>query len=107
MAWPSKGTRKITIDGVEYLWHYSGHCPSCSNDVFTIGLAGKPYVLYIDPFPWSFEIKPSSMAKAVRWAVYKGWTPEKGPTRAMSFDDDKKDYVWLPDGKRHLYCTNS
>ncbi len=75
MAWPKKGTRKITVDEVVYLWHYSGHCPWCSDDVFTVGIAGKPYVLFIDPFAWNFELKPSSIAAAIRWATNNGWTP--------------------------------
>ena len=104
MAWPKKGTRKITVNGVNYLWHYSGRCPCCSDDVFTVGIAGKPYVLYIDPFPWNFEIKPSSMADAIRWAINNGWTADEGPTKAMSLDDNTKEFLWLPDGGRHLYC---
>ncbi len=106
MAWPKKGTRKISVDGVNYLWHYSAHCPWCSDDVFTIGIAGQPYVLFIDPFPWSFEIKPSSIASAIRWASNNGWTPDKGMTRAMSLDDKIEKFVWLSDGQRHLYCQN-
>ncbi len=106
MAWPKKGTRKISVDGVDYLWHYSGCCLYCSEDVFTIGLPGKPYVLYIDPFSWNFEIKPSNIANAIRWAVNNGWTPEKGPIKAMSFDRNDA-FVWLPDGERHLHCQNS
>ena len=106
MAWPKKGTRKITVDGIKYLWHYSGCCPWCSDDVFTAGIAGRPYVLYIDPFLWNFELKPSNIANAIRWATKNGWTPDKGPTRAMSLDDNNKEFLWLPDGQRHLYCQN-
>lgn len=106
MAWPKKGTRKITVDGVNYLWHYSAHCPLCSDDVFTVGIAGSPYVLFIDPFPWNFELKPSSIASAIRWATENGWTPAQGPTRGMSYDDRSKEFIWLPDGERHLCCQN-
>lgn len=102
MAWPKKGTRKITLDGTDYLWHYSGHCTLCSDDVITVGIAGKPCVLFIDPFPWHFAFTPSAVADALRWALNNGWSPRKGPTRAMSFDDNLKTYVWLPEGKRHL-----
>ncbi|CAB1076853.1 hypothetical protein D1AOALGA4SA_4650 [Olavius algarvensis Delta 1 endosymbiont] len=62
--------------------------------------------MFIDPFPWSFEIKPSSIASAIRWASNNGWTPDKGMTRAMSLDDKIEKFVWLSDGQRHLYCQN-
>ncbi len=58
MAWPKKGTRKTTVDGTQYLWHFSVRCPCYSDNVFTIGITEKPYVLFIDPFSWNFEIKP-------------------------------------------------
>lgn len=106
MAWPKKGTRKITVDGVNYLWHYAAHCPLCSDDVFTIGIAGKPHVLFVDPFPWSFELKPSSIASAIRWAINNGWTPLKGPTRAMSLDESSQEFVWLSGEKRHSCCRD-
>lgn len=103
MVWPKKGTRKISVDSVTYLWHYSAHCPMCSNDVLTVGITGMPYVLYIDPFPWNFEIKPSAIAEAIQWAVNEGWSPDQGPTKAMSLDSTGA-FIWLPDGERHLSC---
>ena len=105
MAWPKKGTRKLTVNNEVYLWHYSGHCPLCSKDVFTIGMAGKPYVLFIDPFPHAFEMTPASVAQAIQWAVENGWTPDRGPTRAMVLDEIENRFVWLADGKRHLNCA--
>lgn len=104
MAWPKKGTRELTINAKKYLWHYSGHCPLCSSDVFTIGQSGKPFVLYIDPFPWGFELRPSSVVNAVKWAIDKGWSPDSGPTRALAWNDGTKKFEWLPDGERHLNC---
>ncbi len=105
MAWPKKGTRKITIDGINYRWHYSAHCPLCSDDVFTIGFECNPYVLFIDPFPYHFELKPSSVANAVRWATDSRWTPQKGPTKAMSMDRNGH-YIWLPERTRHAQFNN-
>lgn len=101
MAWPKKGTRKLVIDGEAYLWHYDAHCPLCSTDVFTIGQAGKPFVLYIDPYPWEFEMRPATVAKAARWALNNGWNPATGPTRALFWNEATHDFEWLPDGERH------
>lgn len=101
MAWPSKGTKKLVIDGETYLWHYDAHCPFCSNDVFTVGQAGKRFVLYIDPFPWAFEMRPALVVKAARWALEKGWRAEAGPTQAMAWNEEIHDFEWLPEGCRH------
>jgi hypothetical protein len=106
MAWPKKGTRKLVIDGVKYLWHYDGHCPLCSSQVFTIGREGERFVLFIDPYPWGFELRPASVVKAVRWALSQGWTSKSGPTRAMAWNDQKQEFEWLPEGERHLRCQS-
>jgi len=105
MAWPKKGTRRLVVDGIDFSWHYTGHCPCCSDDVITVGIAGKPYVLFIDPFPWKFELRPSHVASAIRWAIKNGWSPDGGPTKALSLDYDKDEFVWLPEGKRHMHCN--
>lgn len=102
MAWPKKGTRKLVVGGVPYLWHYSGHCPLCSEAVYTVGQSRQPHVLYIDPLPHDFELTPKAVASAVEWAVGQGWSSAGGPTRAMAFDSQLQDFVWLPDGSRHL-----
>ena len=106
MAWPKKGTRELSIDGKKYLWHYAAHCPLCSSDVFTIGQAGKRFVLFIDPYPWGFELRPSSVVAAIKWALNKGWSSEFGPTRAMAWNDENQEFEWLPDGERHLTCKS-
>ena len=102
MAWPKKGTHKITVQGQTYLWHYAAHCPLCSNDVITVGQEGKPHVLYLDPFPWSFEFRPKAIAEALEWALGRGWSVDKGPTMAMALDDNSGEFVWLGEGERHL-----
>lgn len=102
MAWPQKGTRKLVIDGVPYLWHYSGRCPLCSEAVFTVGQSQQAYVLYIDPLPHDFEITPKSIAMAVKWAISQGWSSADGPTCAMALDTQTQNFIWLPDDSRHL-----
>jgi len=104
MAWPKRGTRKIVVDGEEFLWHYDACCLLCSNDVFTAGKAGKPFVLFIDPFPWSFEFRPKNIAAAIKWARTAGWSAERGATRALSFHEKNQRFEWLPEGQRHGDC---
>lgn len=104
MAWPKRGTRKIVIDGEDFVWHYDACCPFCSDDVLTAGKQSSPYVLFIDPFPWGMEIRPRSVAEAIRWARSEGWTPENGPTRAAALNDETQQFVWLLERHRHIGC---
>ena len=103
MAWPKRGTRKIVVDQEEFLWHYDACCPWCSDDVFTAGKSGDPYVLFIDLFPWAAEMKPRYVANAIRWAKQQGWSSSIGPTKALSIDSHSEEFFWLKDGERHAW----
>jgi len=105
MAWPKRGTRRIVVDGEEFAWHYDVHCVFCSDDVMTAGKQGAPYFLFIDPYSWSVEVRPRSVAAAIRWARATGWTAERGPTKAMAFDDKSQDFRWLAENQRHIACV--
>lgn len=107
MAWPKKGTRKIVVDGQDFLWHYSGHCSLCSDSVITVGREDNRFFLFIDPYPHDFIVSPASIAESIRWALKEGWTCQFGPTRAMAFDSTTQNNVWLPDGVRHLVDLDS
>ncbi|MBX2848361.1 MAG: hypothetical protein KTR16_08575 [Acidiferrobacterales bacterium] len=104
MAWPKRGTRKIVVDDVEYLWHYDAHCIWCSDDVFTVGQAGRPSVLYIDSFVFGEEIRPKNIAESIKWAVSQGWSPDSSSSMGMSRTHDAKEFYWLPEGVRHRDC---
>jgi len=105
MAWPKKETRKIVIDGDDFLWHYDACCPWCSDDVYTAGQSGQPYVLFIDPYPYAATIGPGYVAKAIMWAILQGWSTSKGPTKSMSIVSETEEFFWLEDGERHAKCV--
>ena len=54
-------------------------------------------ILYIDPTPWSFEIRPKMIEKAIIFALSHGWNPnEKYKEMYLSM---KKDQLYvLPKG---------
>lgn len=105
MAWPRKGTHKITIDETMFLWHFRGHCLSCCEDPITIGVEGGRYVLFLDTCTWNFEMTPAFIARAIRWAILEGWTPQNGPTRTLAMNPDNQ-FQWLPEGVAHLYLID-
>ena len=87
MAWPKRHTRTLRLDGCDYLWHLSGNQLDCSGTVLTVGKATCRHYLHVDPYPWDFEIRPATVAEAVRWALSQGWSAEDGPTRRMALGE--------------------
>lgn len=100
MAWPKKHTRKIVVDGHPYQWHRSRRSLYVGDDRITVGTIEGKFFLYIDPFPHDFEMRPCTIADAIRWAVANGWDPDSGPTRQMTYPNDATGFMWLPDGAR-------
>jgi hypothetical protein len=72
-----KSRRNIVVDGNSYTWTLKG------NEIYTEGrsiivtLHGTSYSrLYIDPYDHDFEIKPSCIEMAIKFARGAGWDPE-------------------------------
>ena len=103
MTWPKKHTRKIVVDGETYQWHRSRNSLYVGNDRITVGTVTGKFYLFIDPFPHDFEMRPSTIADAIRWAVTNGWNSVDGPTRQLTYPDDATGFVWLPDGARSCF----
>lgn len=73
-----KSKRKIEVDGDLYIWTLKGNEVYSSNKWIVVTLHGTSHSrLYIDPYEHDFEIKPSSIANAIRTARKMGWVPEK------------------------------
>lgn len=73
-----KSKRKIKVDGELYIWALEGNDAYSSNRWIIVTLYGTSHSrLYIDPYEHDFEIKPSSIAMAIRAARKMGWVPEK------------------------------
>jgi hypothetical protein len=73
-----KSKRKIEVDGERYIWTLKGNEVYSSNRWIVVTLHDTGHSrLYIDPYDHDFEIKPSSIAMAIRTARQMGWAPEK------------------------------
>lgn len=100
MAWPKRGTRKLLIDQIEWLYHYDAHCIFCSEDCITVGQNGRPHYLYLDTFSHHFDHTPGHVVASIRWAIASGWSAENGPDRGLTATNDG--FTWLPPGHRHF-----
>jgi len=91
MSLPKKGSRRIVVDGVTYRWRLRGRptysqalCWSpCTYAVGHLEHPGSTLVVKTNqPHPGNFfhrpslAVRPSDVARAVRFAVERGWIPE-------------------------------
>jgi len=103
MTFPKKHTRKITVNNQTYLWHLNQNRIDGSPTHVTIGIDGKSgQILFLDPYPWSFEIRPRTIQQAITWALEHGWNPiKKSPPLYLGYLDDK--FFVLPAGVKFTY----
>jgi hypothetical protein len=72
-----KSKRTIIVDGDSYIWTLEGNEVFSSNRWIIVTLCGTSCSrLYIDPYDHDFEIRPSTIALAIRSAREMGWDPE-------------------------------
>ena len=90
------------MDGREFRWVLPRNSLEFSEVHVSVFADKRTQALRIDPYPWAFEIRPQSIAAAIRFAVSNGWSPdEPGPAFYVSFSDDK--FVVLPPGIDFLH----
>ncbi|MGV3659722.1 MAG: hypothetical protein ACO1TE_06050 [Prosthecobacter sp.] len=79
MAFPRRHTRKITVDGIDYLWHLNHNDVTFGQTQITIACADQPkWFLHLDPYPCIagvYEIGPATVRRAILWALSLGWQP--------------------------------
>ena len=95
--------RKIVVNGTAYEWCLRGNKIWRDTDHITIyspTSTGAP--IYLDPYPWGLEIRPRTIADAIKFALKNGWEPEKKgrPFRIGYLHDT---FVVLPDGSKNSY----
>ena len=86
-----KQKRKIELDNHSYIWVLEGNEIYSENKWIIVILQGTSYSrLYINPYAYEFEIKPSYIEKAIKYARNNGWLPENnnGEMR-LSFNNEE------------------
>ena len=70
--------REIIVSGQRYIWTLKGNRIDVGEShikVFKEGCLNS--ILYINPYDWTFEIRPSTIQKAIIFALNNGWNPNK------------------------------
>jgi len=94
--------RKIVVDDIEYEWCIRGQTLCSDTNYLTIykpNMSGMP--IHLDPYAWDLEIRPRTVAEAIKFSLKNGWNPSnKGKSFRVGFF--REEYIVLPDG-----CKNS
>ncbi len=72
-----KSKRKIDVDGRSYLWVLEGNEAFSPDRWIIVTLSGTSCSrLYLEPYDHDLEIRPASIAGAIKSARTMGWEPE-------------------------------
>ncbi|NBD12508.1 hypothetical protein [Corallococcus silvisoli] len=103
MSLPRKGSRRIEVDGAEYLWHIRKHptdaqaaCATPMHLAVQARVEGPRRVLVVElgvsrpdndgMDPHQTGISPSMVREIIRWARTAGWEPlGAGPPFALTY----------------------
>ena len=97
-----KKLKSIVVDGRQFRWVLPGNSLELGEVHVSVFADKRTQPLRIDPYPWGFEVRPKSVAAAIRFGLSNGWSPdEHGPAFYVSFRDDR--FVVLPPGIAFLH----
>ncbi len=95
--------RQITVNGVNYFWTLKGNRIDEKPIHIKVHIEGlTKSILYLDPYDWSFKIRPYTIRRAILFALEKGWMPEYVKTE-MIISMKNNIFFILPKGKKFGY----
>lgn len=103
----SRSTRReITVAGVKYYWALEGNAitghEGAAHHIRVHSEGLTKCLLYIDPTPWHFEIRPKMIAQAIDFARSHGWEPRDAAEGMYISMRDGQFYV-LPKGVKFAH----
>lgn len=91
--------RKIVIDGCEYYWLLRNNSLFFGDGHIHIYGSKTGQKLILDALPWDFEIRPKSVAAAIRFGLNCGWKPNSSG-QPIYLGYVKGEFIRLTDGKQ-------
>ena len=87
MAFPKKHTRRLSVDGVEYLWHLNKDWDRRTRWIVVQQLgASVGQLLMVNPYHHDLLPSKGTISEAVRFGLGHGWKPSrKGPPVRLYF----------------------
>jgi len=77
MAFPRKNTRRLTVEGIPYVWHLNDDWDRRTRwIVVRREVCGAGQLLMVDPYYHDLLPSRGTVSNAVRFALSHGWCPE-------------------------------
>lgn len=93
--------RKIVVHGQTFQWFLKGNSLDSGGDKHISVFASRAgQRLLIDPYAWHIEIRPRTVAEAIRFSLSQGWQPNEVRAPMYLSRNDDGFYV-LPEGVRY------
>jgi|RhiMetdeSRZDD1v2_1073273.scaffolds.fasta_scaffold744297_2 hypothetical protein len=96
--------RSIVVDNEPYEWVLRHNSLFVDSDrhIAVYSPSAKGQTLYLDPYAWEFEVRPKTIAEAIRFALSIGWTPKAvAPPLYLGFRGEQ--FFRLPEGTRFAH----
>jgi hypothetical protein len=101
-----KTLRRIVVDGQPFQWLLPWNSLEFGTVHLSVFAEKRTQPLRIDPYPWNFEIRPATIANAIRFALRNGWTPAvPGPDFHIAFHEGE--FIVLPPGIKFVHQLRS
>src|SRR5262245_54499806 len=75
MTFAKIGSRKISVQGEQYLWHLNRKFEQPSHWIVIQHRLHDRQLLCLNPYSQDLDIGPGSVAKAIEFALRNGWDP--------------------------------
>ena len=92
------------VDDETYFWHLNHNSidTAVPSHITIQKSTGKGQILFLDPYPWSFEIRPKTIENGILWSLKNGWNPEStGPPFYVGYRKDR--FILLPPGAKFTW----
>lgn len=98
MAFPKRHTRRIAVNGVQYVWHLNHGDIDFGQTQVTIGHAkSHRWLLHADPY--QIEPLPANVRAVILWALDQGWMPQVSHEPMLVSREDGA-FFWCPYSQR-------
>jgi len=109
MAFPRKDTRRISVDGIPYVWHLNKDWDVRTRwIVIRRQISGAGQLLMVDPYHHDLLPTRGAVGGAIRFALKSGWRPERkaAPLR-LTFAGREQGFQLAPEPNETVQRTGT
>lgn len=98
--------REIIVNDQVYIWTLKGNSIYGKGEHIKVHSKKTPFILYIDPYDWVFEIQPKTIRAAILFAIKNDWETDY-VKKHMYISMNNSTFVLLSGGIRFKHELNN